>query len=144
SMHDDQWSEMIAIQSEISFVPFYQGQPLFWELDAFIRSRGLLFFDILPIRLYRVHEGREFHYLKKYLNLSRNRRDISARTVTGDAFYLRNPESVLKSGDRVMFAKLAIVLMAYRFLDEVLWLAEEAANLAIINRQEEAALIDVI
>jgi hypothetical protein len=144
SMREEQWSELLGLQTEISFLPFYQGQPLFWELDAFIRSRGLLFFDILPIRIYRVHEGREFHFLRKHLNISRNRRDISARTVTGDALYLRDPELVLQSGDRVMVGKMAVVLLIYRFLDEALWLTEEAARRGIIARDEEAALLDLI
>jgi FkbM family methyltransferase len=144
SMRDDQWSEVLGLQTEISFLPFYQGQPLFWDLDAYIRAQGLLFYDLLPVRIYRVHEGRDHHFLRKHLNLSSNRRDISARTVTGDAFYLRDPQSVLDSGNRVLLGKLAIVLMAYRFLDEVLWLAEEAGKRGIIDRQEEAALIETV
>ena len=144
SMTGDQWSEVLGIQTEISFLPFYEGQPLFWDLDAHIRSRGLLFFDILPILVYRVHEGRDHHFMRKHLNISRNRRDLSARTVTGDAFYLRDPESVLQSGDRATIAKLAVVLMIYRFLDEALWLTEEAATRGIIQRDEAAALIEIV
>jgi FkbM family methyltransferase len=144
SMRDEQWSNLLGVQTELNFIPFYQGQPLFWELDAYLRGRGMLLFDIIPVRIYRVRDGIEHYYLRKHLNITSNRRDISCRAVTGDAFYLRDPQSVLEAGDRTEFFKLLVILMIYRFLDEALWLCEQGAARVLIDRQEEAALVEEI
>lgn len=34
---------VVAIHTEVEFVPLYRGQPLFADIDAFLRARGFLF-----------------------------------------------------------------------------------------------------
>jgi len=35
-------SEAVAIQTEISFIPLYEEQPLFWEIDRELRQQGFI------------------------------------------------------------------------------------------------------
>lgn len=138
------WQDLLAVQTEIEFAELYKGQPLFGDLDAFMRAQGLVLFDILPARYYRFEGEKSHGLLRRHLNLLKNRRDISCRLIAGDAFYLRSPESVVASGNVTAILKLFIILLLYRFLDEALWLAEAAGKAGHIQAGEQSALIDLV
>lgn len=144
SLEDEHWADLLAVQTEFEFAEAYIGQPLFHDVDAFMRSKGFLLFDMLVGRQYRVAEKREKYFLRKYLNISRNRRDISARALAGDAFYVRPPEEILKRGDRVLYAKMFLIFLIYRCLDEALWFAEAGRAHKLISDAETASLIDLV
>lgn len=144
SMAPENWSNLLALQSEVEFVEAYLGQPLFHDVDAYMRAQGFILFDLLVTRSYRAEGQRDHHFLKKHLNIGRNRRDISARITAGDAFYLRPPEQVLEKGDRKAVLKLFLILLIYRCLDEALWLAEAAAARKLITAAESAELIATV
>lgn len=138
------WRDLLAIQTEIEFAELYKGQPLFGDLDTFLRTQGFLLFDILPVRSYRFEGEMSHAYLRRHLNLVKNRRDISCRLIAGDAFYLRDPEKVLAQGDVTTILKLFVILVLYRFLDEALWLAEAARAAGHVSAGDAAALIDLV
>lgn len=138
----DHWRDLLAVQTEVEFLPIYRGQPLFADVDAFMRDRGFILMDLLPVRGFRVAQDRERHYLRKYLKLSVNRRDISRRLLAGDALYLRPPEEVLASGDPAACLKLLLILVLYRFFDEAFWLIEEMAARRLASGAEARALAD--
>lgn len=122
----EHWRDLLAIQTEVEFADLYQGQPLFGDVDAFMRARGFLLFDMLPVRSYRFEGEKSHALLRRHLNILKNRRDISCRLIAGDAFYLRDPATVVASGDVTAMLKLFVILVLYRFLDEALWLVEAA------------------
>lgn len=144
SMAPDNWNDLLALQIEVEFVEAYLGQPLFHDVDAFMRAQGFILFDLLVTRSYRAEGQRRHHFLKKHLNIARNRRDLSARITAGDAFYIRPPEQVLDKGDRKSVLKLFLILLIYRCLDEALWLAETAAARGIVTQAESAELIGTV
>lgn len=127
------WGNLLALQVEVEFVEQYLKQPLFWDVDRYIRERGYIMFDVLVNRYYRVKDGIENFYMKKYLGISRNRLDVSRRILSGDALYLRAPESILESGDKVGFAKMFIIFCIYRCFDEALWFVEQGLDMKIID-----------
>jgi FkbM family methyltransferase len=136
--------DLLAVQAEVEFAELYVGQPLFGDIDAYMKQRGFMFFDLLPVRYYR-YEGEKSHaYMRRHLNLIKNRRDVSCRLVAGDAFYIRDPESVLASGNAGSVLKLFVILTLYRFLDEALWLAEAASKAGVISAQDSRDLIAVV
>jgi FkbM family methyltransferase len=137
----EHWGNLLAVQAEVEFVELYQGQPLFHDVDAFMRSQGFVMFDLLPVRYYRYDGDRPHGFLRRHLNLVKNRRDISARLVAADAFYIRPPEDVVSSGDQLQALKLFVILLIYRFLDEALWLAETLNKNGAITPDDAAALI---
>jgi FkbM family methyltransferase len=144
SMATENWKDLLAVQCEVEFVEAYLKQPLFHDVDAFMREQGFILFDLLVTRNYRAEGQREHHFLKKHLNIARNRRDLSARLTEGDAFYIRPPEQVLEQGDRNTVLKLFLILLIYRCLDEALWLAEAAAARKIVTAGESAELIAAV
>lgn len=140
----EHWRDLLAIQTEIEFAELYQGQPLFADIDAFLTRQGFVMFDLLPARYYRFVGEKSHAYLRRHLNLLKNRRDISCRLVAGDAFYIRDPEAVLAGGDIAAMQKLFTILVLYRFLDEALWFAEKGRDLGHWSAADAAALIALV
>lgn len=143
-MRPEHWSSLLAVQAEVSFVEFYKKQPLFADVDAFMRSKGFVLFDLLPSRAYRFDGEHSHGQLRRHLNIIKNRNDISRRLIEGDALYLRAPEAVLAGGKAADVLKLFIILLLYRFLDEALWLAEAARKAGLVSAAEEVALVDLV
>ena len=140
----EHWAGILAIQTEIEFAELYKGQPLFGDVDAYLKAQGFVLFDILPARSYRFEGEKSHALLRRHLNILKNRRDISCRLIAGDAFYLRSPEQVLASGDVTAILKLFVILLLYRFLDEALWLAEAAHKAGHISASDAADLIGLV
>jgi FkbM family methyltransferase len=143
-LKEEHWRDLLAIQTEITFIERYKGEPMFRDLDALLRAHGFIMFDLLQVRKYRTGGENRHHYLKKYLGIARNRRDISCRTVAGDALYFRPTEEILDSRDRSRILKFLLILLAYRCLDEALYLVEEAGKRAVFTAEESASLFDLI
>lgn len=144
ALDEPHWANLLAIQTEVEFCELYKGQPLFGDLDNHLRQRGMVLFDILPVRSYRFDGEKSHGYLHRHLNLIKNRHDISCRLIAGDAFYLRSPEAVLASGDVTVISKLFLILVLYRFLDEALWLAEAAVAAGHVTPEQGGELIALV
>jgi FkbM family methyltransferase len=144
AIRPEHWRKLLAVQAEVEFVELYRGQPLFHDVDAFMRSQGFAMFDMLPVRYYRFDGDRSHGLLRRHLNILKNRRDISCRLVAGDAFFIRQPEDVLAEGDLVQTLKLFIILLVYRFLDEALWLAEAMQKQSMLSAAEAGELIGLV
>lgn len=140
----EHWQNVLAIQTEVEFAELYAGQPLFGDVDAYLRGQGFVFFDLLPVRSYRFDGEKSHAYLRRHLNLIKNRTDVSSRLIAGDAFYLRPPEQVLASGDIAAILKLFVILLLYRFFDEALWLVDAAAKAGHLTAEDACALIDLV
>ena len=140
----EHWKDVLAVQAEVEFVEFYRGQPLFADIDVFMRGRNFVLFDLLPVRSYRFEADRSHGLMRRHLNILKNRRDISCRLIAGDALYLRPTEDVLSSGDLTLALKFFMILLVYRFLDEALFLAEALAKQGQITAADAESLIAVV
>lgn len=73
-------AEAVAVQTEVRFVPLYEGEPAFGDLDAELRRQGFLFHD--------------FAFLKRVPLRTPSQRPLRPRAfrqvVDGDAFYIRD------------------------------------------------------
>lgn len=67
---------ILAVQIEVEFSPLYLNEPLFSEIDRFMRAHGFVLFDLAIARRSRT------------LLQSQNR---PGQVLWGDAFYLRDP-----------------------------------------------------
>lgn len=140
SLEPEHWNDLLAIQTEAEIVPLYDGQPLLFDLHAFLSEKQFLLYDFLPVRHYRFKGDRDHHYLRKHLGIGRNRKDLSARLIAGDALYIRPPEEILRHGRPQEVTKLLLIFLLYRFLDEALWLSEQAEQAGIYTAAEAEAL----
>lgn len=73
---------LLVIELEVEFIELYQDQPLFGEVDAFLRKQGFILFD-----------------LGNLLMLKRGRymfpRERKGQLVAADALYFRSPDSLV-------------------------------------------------
>jgi len=144
AIRTEHWTSLLAVQAEVGFVPFYQGQPLFGDVDQFMRSQGFQMLDLLPVRSYRFDGEQSHAQLRRHLNLAHNRNDISRRLIEADALYIRPPEEILKSGDRAVILKLFNILFLYRFFDEALWLIEAAVKNGHVAAEDQRAVLSMV
>ena len=73
-------SAAVLVQTEVRFVPLYQDEPSFGDLERELRSQGFMFHD--------------FAFLKRQPLRSRSAKELRPRTfrqvVDGDAFFIRD------------------------------------------------------
>jgi FkbM family methyltransferase len=144
SLKPEHWRDVLAIQVEVEFIEYYIGQPLFEQVDSFLRAKGLEFYDLLGQRVYRVKDDVEQYYLRKYLGLTKHRRDISCRMVAADALYFRSPAEVIDRRDLSMSMKLLLILIIYRFFDEALWVIEALQASGQVTAEQAHSLISEV
>jgi FkbM family methyltransferase len=88
-------AKTLMVQTEVEFVPLYEGQPLFAEIDIFMRESGFLFHRFTHI------SGRPFRPMRFAPTATH---DSFRQALWGDAVYVRDfrrlselsPESLLK------------------------------------------------
>ena len=68
----------VGMQIEVAFSPSYLNQPLFSDVDTFVRARGFELFDIKPQTWTRSDKARG-----------------KGQLVFGDALYFRSPEQMI-------------------------------------------------
>lgn len=88
----DRLSDILVVHTEVEFLPLYKGQPLFGDIDAFLRRHGFLFHTMVPF-------GRTFRPL-----VANNDDGWMRQMIWADAVYVRDftrfadlaPEALLK------------------------------------------------
>lgn len=91
-------SDAVLVQTEVRFLPLYDGEPSFGDLDRELRAQGFQFHD--------------FDFLKRASLRSESHGRLRPRTnrqvVDGDAFYIRDLTKVAQMSDAQLF-RLAIL-----------------------------------
>jgi len=105
---------VLAVQTEVEFAPLYIGQPLFADIDSYLRQQGFTLFELAT-----AHRPRSRSPIFSAAN--------SGQLLWGDAFYLRDliaepDDSPLKTPDNLL--KLACIADALDFPDYALELLE--------------------
>lgn len=88
----------IGLEVEVEFSPLYENQPLFSEVDNFLRERGFQLFDIKRHFWIR-GEGNKYENKKGQL-------------IFGDALYFRGPEDIM-SMSGIMQEKIIRAICVY-------------------------------
>lgn len=70
---------IFGLEIEAETVPIYESQPLFSDIDNFLRERGFFLFDIRPF-YWKREKGKDYGYAK-------------GQMIFADTLYLRRPES---------------------------------------------------
>lgn len=112
---------VIGVEVEVEFAELYREQPLFSDVDAFLRSRGFQIFDLRPV-FWKREKGRALGGPKGQL-------------VSGDALYLR-PASDLaaaaarrgESGSRDYLLRAVTIAALYGYLDFALEITHAGAE----------------
>jgi FkbM family methyltransferase len=114
---------VFGLEIEVEFAPMYEGQPLFCEVDAFVRKFGFQLFDLRPI------------YWKR--ELGKDYGNSKGQLIFADALYFRRSDSLasvlnLIQDERERRAKVLKAVSAcllYGYVDYALEVFNEAASL---------------
>ncbi|MBD2082441.1 FkbM family methyltransferase [Leptolyngbya sp. FACHB-17] len=96
---------VLVVQAEVEFSPLYENQPLFADVDAFLRRQGFTLFDVSKAQIAR----------SPIRSINR-----PGQLLWGDAIYLRDPfaentPEQFKTPDQIF--KLACIADALQFTD---------------------------
>lgn len=80
-------SSLLVVEAEVEFQELYKGQPLFNEVDQFMKDQG---FDLWDLRTHRsyLHEAGS-PLIKKELGFAYGNHKLSAQLIAGDALYFK-------------------------------------------------------
>ena len=108
--------QLIGIETEIEFVEFYEGQPLFEDVNKFMIAHGFELYDL----------QRSFSQISKDKKINKGRK---GQLVCGNALYFRSPENVVKlfQNDFNKLKNAVYVYSIYGYID----LANNLINSAI-------------
>jgi FkbM family methyltransferase len=143
AIDDPAWSEVLSIEVEVEFIEVYKGQPVFGDVDRFLRSKGMLLFDLRTAREYCCAHDDPAHYMKKYYGFDHGRQDMSARLYAGDALYIRDAFSQ-PPRTRAFLLKLIATLLVYLYFDYAMYFCDRGVELGLIEEQERDQLIEEI
>jgi len=107
----------VGMQIEVAFSPIYQDQPLFSDVDNFVRAHGFELFDLKPQTWMRSDSGRG-----------------RGQLVFADALYLRSPEQM---------ASLAGLTPRKLIRAMCIYLAHERTDIARVLLREASGRIDL-
>jgi FkbM family methyltransferase len=100
---------VFGLDVEVEFQPLYRGQPLFGEVNEFLRSRGFECFDLFP-RYWKRAAGRRYGSHK-------------GQIIFAEALYLRSGAEALcvasgsPTSERARICKSLIICSMYGYLD---------------------------
>ncbi len=114
---------ILAVYVEVEFQPFYIEQPLFSDVDLYLKSLGFSLFD-----LNRVLMRRASHQSNLY-----SRRQV----LWGHALYFKEPESILNGNDDnktlLNAMRLLGLALAFEYFDIALELVTSARSSILIS-----------
>ncbi|MFH1189197.1 MAG: FkbM family methyltransferase [Candidatus Omnitrophota bacterium] len=128
---------VFGIDVEVEFAPLYEGQPLFSDIDVFLRDRGFHIFDM-----------RRYYWKRKAGLVAPN---IKGQMIFGDALYFKTYDSFVKGilgkGGIVLKTKILkaiAICQLYGKADYALYLAGRAAGDGILSAAENKIVYDAL
>ena len=133
---DEQWKDVICVETEIEFFEIYKGQPLFKDVHEFMVSKGFELLDLRTARGNFSHKGIPNYFLKSHLNTFKPTNALSAQLVAGDALYFKKISGEEVFSSKEFFAKAIICAHMYQYFDLSLWLIERAKRTGFLTEEE--------
>jgi len=112
---ENRLADAVVIQSEVEFLPLYQGQPLFSDVDQFLRQHGFVLHRFFP----------EVSRVIQPLVVDNNIYAGLSQIVWADAIFVKDFTRLGVLSDRQLINMAAIVHECYRSFDLALHLLIE-------------------
>lgn len=96
-----------AIQLEVSFVPLYEGQPTFGEIDAWMRAQGFLLHSFAELKRWSISPVRRNNDIRLPFN----------QLLEADAVYVRDPTTPERWTPDLLRRLILIAHFAYGSID---------------------------
>ena len=130
-------SRIFGIDVEVEFASLYEDQPLFSDVDVFLRNHGFQIFDM-----------RRYYWKRKTGVIAPN---IKGQMIFGDALYFRTYDSFVKgisgkSGTvlKTKILKAIAICQLYNKSDYALYLAQRAAEDGILSAAEKDMIYNAL
>ena len=108
-------SHLLAVQTEVEFSEMYLGQPLFADVDNYLRKYHFALFDLSRVRYRRTTLPPEV--------------DTRCQLLWGDALYLRDFRYFAERSLKEEAVKLAVLASAYGFHDYALEIVQHLLHM---------------
>lgn len=119
-----------GVELEAEFIPMYQGQALFNQVDGLMQSYGFQLFDI-----------NRFYWKRSNGGMKGRRR---GQLVFGDALYLRSPEEFMKriaDNAKGKVVKATLASLAYGYPDLAIAIWDQAMEKSIVTLDEHRVAV---
>ncbi len=105
---------LLAIRAEVSFVPVYKSQPLFSEIEQFLRGH-----QFVPMEFLEMHHWRRSTRTKLPKLASGDMPFSHGQLIHGDVLFFRDPQHIEVETDRgrERAIRAALLAIAYHHLD---------------------------
>ncbi len=119
---------ILGLKVEVEFSPMYLDQPLFSDVDAYLRQFDFMLFDILRHRYRRQNYPRDL--------------DTRGQLLYGDAFYLKDYQYLAEKDKKQEAARLAVIASFHGFHDYALEITDFLlqGGAGALNSEETRAL----
>lgn len=119
--------EVLVIWTEVEFIPLYENQPLFSEIEQYLRQRGFMF---------HAFEGMAVRGYKPYCQQVKNKKGLR-QAIWTDAIFIRNLDCI-ESFSTVKLKKFAAILDSVTHSYDVCYLV-----LQLIDKRENTHFSEV-
>jgi len=121
--------KIFGIQIEVEFIPIYNDQPLFRDIDLFLSQNG---FQLIDVRRYYWKRRDFFQYVGK------------GQITTGDALYFKSQEALLTEWENIKeisartskIYKCILTCLIYKMFDYAVMLASIARQLKFFSQRD--------
>jgi len=122
----------IGLTIEIEFAPMYKDQPLFDEVDRFVRENG---FDLIDLQR---------HYWERKGSVNTGNR--KGQLVYADALYFKSPERVLmiQNVSQEVIIRAICIYLAYGYLDLAQVLLSKAKSNGLLEEETYSDLTNIL
>lgn len=121
----------MLIETEVEFLPIYEKQPLFKEVDDFLKKNDFELFDLRTHRIFHTNGTKQDYYISKYGG-SINKSFWTAKLIAGDALYIKKQDWLEKQSNEKIDTFLNILLM-YNCYDYAFFLLDQLYEKSIID-----------
>jgi len=128
----DYLDRAIGLEIEVEFVEMYKGQPLFDEVDGFVKSNNFSLVDL-----------KRSYWKRKRTRSTANKK---GQLIFGDALYFKTPEQILKISNinQEKIIRSIYTYLAYGYVDLSQVLLKEAKNINLLTEEVIISLEKVI
>ena len=125
----DYLDSAIGMEIEVEFVEMYQDQPLFDEVNGFVKNKG---FSLIDLKRY---------YWKRKGTI--NTTNKKGQLIFGDALYFRTPEKILTISNinQEKIIRSIFIYLAYGYIDLSQVVLHEAKNMNLLSEEAFTSLV---
>jgi FkbM family methyltransferase len=106
-------NQCLGIRVEVAFHQVYENQPLFFEVDSFLREFGFFPFEFAELHSWRRDSIKKYPFTDPHTKINFSKGQL----MHGDIIYLKTPLSLPKNNINNQKIRLALIAICYQHFD---------------------------